>query len=321
MQYQFHSKKLAPIVLFVYNRPRHTQKTVEALQNCELASASELYIFSDGPKTDATEKICSQINQVRQYIKKIDGFKNIHINESPTNKGLANSVISGVSSVINKHGKVIVVEDDLVVHQFFLRFMNEALDFYQNDNRIYSIGGFNYGFEIPSRYKKDVYIVHRSESKGWGTWADRWKDIDWSIADSAKFFSNEKEMKKFNRGGIDMCNMLQRQLNGQIDSWAIRWDYHVYKHNAYCLRPIKTLAQNIGFDGSGVHSGSTPDENYHASLYSLAEYKIHLVKRIKRNHHIATNFRNFWGIEPPVPILKRIKRSIKRLLRPLHFNQ
>lgn len=310
---------LAPIVLFVYNRPCHTQQTVKALQRCERASESELYIFADGPKECASEEIQQKITEVRQYIHSIEGFRSIHIEESSKNKGLANSIITGVSKVIEKCGKVIVIEDDLIVHPFFLRFMNEALDFYQGDSRIYSIGGFNYGFNVPTNYRKDIYIVHRSESKGWGTWANRWKDVDWDITDSVTFFSHDKEIKKFNRGGIDMSGMLQRQLNGQIDSWAIRWDYHLYKHNAFCLRPIKTFAKNIGFDGSGVHSGSSPDENYHAALYNLAEYKIHLVKNIKQDNKIAINFRNFWGEEEPVPIFKRTKRLIKKGLRSLHI--
>lgn len=312
------AKNLAPIILFVYNRPWHTQQTVEALQNCDLAEVSDLYIFADGPKEDASDETQHKIAEVRQYIHTIDGFKSIHIQESPTNKGLANSIITGISKVIEKHGKVIVIEDDIIVHPFFLRFMNEALDFYQQDKRMYSIGGFNYGFNIPSRYNKDVYIVHRSESHGWGTWLDRWKDVDWNITDANNFFSNEREIKKFNRGGMDMCGMLRRQLNGQIDSWAIRWDYHLYKHNAYCLRPIKTFAKNIGFDGSGVHCGSEPDENYHAELYDLAEYKMHFVKNIKQNHKVANNFHNFWGKEEPVSLSKRTKRLFKRILHSFH---
>lgn len=303
---------LAPIILFVYNRPWHTQLTVEALQKCELATESDLHIFADGPKEDASDEAQQKIADVRKYIHTIDGFKSIHITESPINKGLANSVIQGVSEVINKYGKVIVVEDDIVAHPFFLRFMNEALDFYADDHRIYSIGGYNYNFQIPQSYKKDVYIVHRAESWGWATWKDRWDNIDWKIGDAPSFFQSENKIKRFNRGGSDMSNMLKAQLNGEIDSWAIRWDYHMYKHNAYCLRPVKTLVNNIGFDGTGIHSGDMDTSTYSAPQYDNTIYKINMVKSIKPNKTICRAFKHFFDGIPCVSPVKKIKRFVKR---------
>ena len=190
----------APIILFVYNRPWHTQQTVEALQNCELAAASDLYIFADGPKANATEEKRNKISEVRKYIHTIDGFHSVTIKESETNKGLANSIISGVTKVIERYDKVIVIEDDIVAHPFLLRFMNEALDFYHDDKKIYSIGGFNYDFPFSPQYTKDIYIVHRAESWGWGTWADRWKNVDWDINDAQSFFNSKREQKRDDPG-------------------------------------------------------------------------------------------------------------------------
>lgn len=305
---------LAPIVLFVYNRPWHTQQTVEALQRCELASGSDFYIFSDGPKDNASSEAKHKISEVRQYIHTIDGFKSIHIQESPQNKGLANSVIQGVSEVIEKHGKVIVLEDDLIVHPFFLRFMNEALEFYKADKRIYSIGGFNYNVKFPDSYQNDVYIVHRAESCGWGTWSDRWDDVDWTIADATAFFKSKRKQRRFNRGGYDMSSMLQAQLNGKIDSWAIRWEYHLYKHNAYCLRPVNTLVMNIGFDGTGVHSGNMDTSDYSAPEYHDTSYLIRLIPNIKPNKQVTRNFHDHWGIAQTISLSKRIKRLIKKTL-------
>lgn len=304
---------LAPIILFVYNRPWHTQKTVEALQECEMSIESDLYIFADGPKDDASDETRQKIAEVQQYIHSIDGFKSIHIQESPTNKGLANSVISGVKMVMEKYGKVIVVEDDIVAHPFFLRFMNDALEFYAKDHRIYSIGGNNYNFSIPRSYKKDIYIVHRSESWGWATWKDRWDSVDWSIHDGKEFFSRKKKQKKFNRGGSDMSDMLQAQLHGDIDSWAIRWDYHLYKHDAYCLRPVKTLVENIGLDGTGIHCGNMDTSNYTGEKYDNSIYNIKLVKGIKPDKHVCTAFKAFFdGAPPSVCTLKKVKRFLKK---------
>lgn len=306
---------LAPIVLFVYNRPWHTRQTVEALQRCELASESELYIFTDGPKPNATEECRAKIEKVRDYIHTIEGFKATHIEKSPTNKGLANSVIDGVTKIIKMYGKVIVLEDDLIVHPFFLRFMNEALDFYKNDKRIYSIGGFNYNVKFPNSYSNDIYIVHRAESCGWGTWSDRWNGIDWTIADATSFFKSKRKQRLFNRGGDDLSGMLQAQLNGEIDSWAIRWDYHLYKHNAYCLRPVNTLVLNIGFDGTGIHCGTMDTSEYSAPKYHDTSYSIHLTRNIKLNKQVERNFHDYWGTVPSLSLYKKIKQLIKRALR------
>ena len=209
---------------------------------------------------------------------------------------------------------MIVVEDDIVAHPFFLRFMNEALDFYANDHRIYSIGGYNYNFQIPQSYKKDVYTVHRAESWGWATWLDRWHNVDWEVSDAVSFFESKRRQRKFNRGGNDMSSMLQAQLNGEIDSWAIRWDYHLYKHNAYCLRPVKTLVTNIGFDGTGIHSGAMDTSDYSAPKYNNTSYSIRLIHNIKPNKQVARNFHDYWGTTPTVPLSKRIKRLIKKTL-------
>lgn len=309
---------LAPIILFVYNRPWHTQQTVEALQCCELAADSDLFIFADGPKLDASEEQKNKISEVRNYIHTIQGFANIFIEEAEKNKGLANSVISGVSKVIKKYGKAIVVEDDIVAHPFFLRFINEALDFYRDDKKIYSIGGFNYGFPFSPKYTKDIYIVHRAESCGWGTWADRWKYVDWNIKDTQSFFYSKHKQKRFNRGGDDMSGMLREQLEGKIDSWAIRWDYHLYKHNAYCLRPVKTLVDNIGFDGSGIHCGTMDTSNYTAEINKTSQYNIHLEKNIKEDRKVAKSFHDFWGVSPHVTITKKIKRKIKKMVKGLY---
>lgn len=307
--------KITPIVLFVYNRPWHAQQTVESLQRCELAAESDLYIFADGPKTCATEEQKAKISEVRKYIHTIDGFHSVSIEESETNKGLANSIIYGVTKVINKHDRVIVMEDDLIVSPIFLNFMNDALDLYQNDKRIYNIGGFNYSFPFPAKYQKDVYIVHRAESCGWGTWANRWNNVDWDISDAQTFFQSKHKQKHFNRGGDDMSGMLREQLEGKIDSWAIRWDYHLYKHNAYCLRPVKTLVNNIGFDGSGIHSGTMDTSKYTAEINKSSQYNIHLKRNIKEDRKVAKNFHDFWGVSQHITITKRIKRKIKKIAK------
>lgn len=282
---------LAPIILFVYNRPEHTKKTVDALKKNEFASESVLYVFSDGAKEDATEEQKNKIREIRNYIHTITGFKELIIEEAPKNKGLANSVIYGVTKVINKHGKAIVVEDDIVTHPFFLRFMNECLDNYKDRDDIFMIGGYNQRFNFPWWYRKDIYLAHRVCSWGWATWKSRWDKADWAVEEYSFMCKNPKKQTLFNRGGEDLFPMLTAQMDGKIDSWAIRWEYSLYKFNAVCIRPRFSFVVNCGFDGSGVHCGKVRD-NYSADMYNRKKYCISLPINIRTHKAIEIVFRN-----------------------------
>lgn len=303
---------LAPIILFVYNRPEHTKKTVEALKRNELASESVLYVFSDGATEDATEEQKNNVHEIRKYIHTITGFKELIIEEAPKNKGLANSVIYGVTKVINKHGKAIVVEDDIVTHPFFIRFMNECLDKYEDRRYIFMIGGYNMAFEFPWWYWKDIYVVHRSCSWGWATWKSRWDLADWSVSDYSIMCQDINLQNKFNRGGNDMFPMLTAQMNGKIDSWAIRWDYSLYKHDAVCIRPVKTLVTNNGMDGTGIHCKQTDDKT--AKPYNKLTYEIKLYKRLKVYTSIEQAFKNtFYPTQPLPPFSYKIRRFLANI--------
>lgn len=311
---------LAPIVLFVYNRPFHTRQTLEFLSRNELADDSLLYVFADGPKENASVEQLKNIREVRELIHKISGFKEVYIEESACNKGLANSVIAGVSKVVEKYGKVIVVEDDIATNKFFLRYMNDALEKYSNYKEIYSVGGANYNFHIPKIYlkKHDTYIVHRAETWGWGTWKRCWFDVDWNVEDFDEFACDRREIHKFNRGGTDMFPMLNAQLNGEIDSWGIRWDYHLYKHNACCIRPCKSFVKNIGLDNTGIHCGFIDVDDFMASQYDSPTYEIRFDDKIAICNRIARSFKKFHGTswqESIDEIKAKGKQLTKKLLR------
>ena len=304
---------LAPVILFVYKRPWHTQQTVEALQKNELAAESDLFIFADGPKTNATEEQKEKVRQVREYIHKIDGFKSITICEKETNCGLANSVIAGVTEIINKFGKAIVVEDDLVTSKYFLRFMHEALDFYENDDRIFSVSGYNYPagiMKIPRNYKHDIYLSYRHGSWGWGTWKNRWNSVDWEASDFTVFSGDTGIQKAFNRSGTDMSRMLKDQMEGKIDSWAIRFDYSLFKQNKFNIRPVKSLVTNVGFDNSGTHTGT--DEKLITTLDNCWLPKI---EAVEPNKKILKNFRKVFDPPPRYSLKRFINKVWKRLLK------
>lgn len=283
---------LAPIILFVYNRLDHTRLTVEALQRNELASVSTLYVFADGVKENATEGERQKVQNVRDYIHSISGFKEVIIEETVSNKGLANSVIAGVTKVINEYGKVIVVEDDIVTHPFFLRFMNDCLDVYEQRQDIFMIGGYTRNIKMPYFYRNDIYITHRSNSWGWATWRNRWMLADWNVGDYLDLKESESLIRRFNRGGEDMFPMLRSQMEGRIDSWAIRWDYCMFKNNAYCVYPVMTFNNNVGLDGSGVHCEAS-NSNIAAPFYNNKTYDIQLPVGIKENRVISKRFHEF----------------------------
>jgi hypothetical protein len=244
-----------PIVLFVYNRPVHTRRTVESLQKNTLARESELVVYSDAPKT---QEAAGAVREVREYIKTITGFKSVRIVERDRNWGLANSIIDGVTSVVNRYGRIIVLEDDLVTSPHFLEYMNAALHHYERDPKAFSIGAYNFpakAMAIPGDYQWDTYTSVRCCSWGWGTWIDRWKRVDWSMDYYETFMRDRGAQTLFNKGGPDMTQMLKLQYEGRIDSWAIRFCYAHYANNMRCIYPVKTMVMNIGLDHSGTHCG------------------------------------------------------------------
>ena len=239
------TSKLAPIALFVYNRLEHTQSTVTSLQENELASESDLFVFSDGAKDQAGSEA---VQRVRRCICGIQGFKSVTVIERERNLGLANSVIAGITQLCNEFGRVIAMEDDLLTTSDFLTFMNQALDRYENEPRIFSVSGFNFGFNTPEHYAYDAFCFYRSSSLGWGTWKDRWERADWKLSDYEAFCADKKQQQQFNRGGEDLCNMLALQMHGKIDSWAIRWAYTHYKQDALSLLSLRSRVFHIGSD-------------------------------------------------------------------------
>lgn len=239
----------APILLFTYKRLQELKQTVEALQDNLLAKESELYIFSDAAKS---EKDQHAVIEVRNYLKTIVGFKKNHIVEASHNKGLANSIIDGVTIILKQSNKVIVLEDDLITSSNFLDFMNQALDFYEKNEKVFSIAG--YSFPLKHDETADIYFTKRSSSWGWATWKDRWDNIDWKVSDYKKFKNNPTMQKSFNRMGSDLSSMLMKQMNGKMDSWAIRWCYHQFKQNLFTVYPTTSKVKNIGFSDGATHT-------------------------------------------------------------------
>ncbi len=241
--------KTVPIVVFTYRR--NIDELLTSLLSNDLSKKSNLYIFSDGYKNNIDKK---DVLLVRKNLKLINGFHSIEIIESETNKGLAKSVIDGVTEILNKYEKVIVLEDDLIVSNNFLTYMNEALNFYKYEENIWSISGYTPCLDYLNNYEKDIFLAFRANSWGWATWKNRWEKIDWDIKDWDSFKKDSILIDKFNRGGDDLFKMLEVQMLGKIDSWAIRWCYNQFKYNSFTIYPTKSRVVNIGFDSMGTHN-------------------------------------------------------------------
>lgn len=243
---------LAPIVLFVYNRPQHTEQTLNALKSNKLASDSKLFIFADGAKEDASNNELDTISIVRQIIRSQQWCGNVEIIESNFNKGLATSIQTGVTKIVEKYGKVIVMEDDLVTSPAFLSYMNKCLDYYQHRKSVFSISAYSYPdnkFKIPQDYLFDVFVGLRNSSWGWGTWVDRWEQIDWEVNCYSRL--SEAMENALNRGGDDVFELLKMQQTGKLNIWSIQFTMAHFVNHAVSIVPCTSYVDNVGLDGSG----------------------------------------------------------------------
>ena len=283
--------KLSPIVLFTYMRLDTLKKTVESLSANLLADSSDLIIYSDGSKSSKDDVI---IAEIRAYLKTISGFKTVTIHESPINRGLAKSIIEGVTTVINQYSKVIVLEDDLIVSQNFLVFMNAALDFYEQNNKVFSVSGYSLKVAFPKNYEYDVYFTPRGLSWGWATWKDRWATVDWEIKDFEKLKTDKIARKNLALGGTDLFPMIKNHIENTIDSWAIRWFYSQYRSNQLTVFPLLSKVQNIGFDAMATH---TNVYNRYKILFDYSKQQSYNFKpNAITNPVILKSFQSYYGL-------------------------
>ncbi len=253
---------LAPIILFVYNRPEHTLRCLESLKKNELANESTLYIFCDGAKENASKEDIVNIKEVQSIISQKQWCKQVLINKQELNIGLRNSVINGVRQVFNDYKKAIIIEDDLILSKFFLTYMNKGLELFENDLTVSQISGHSFQLNVSS-LKEDAYFLPLTTTWGWATWKRVWDEVDFNGSDFNNVLSNKKAIKAFNLdNSYDYYSMLLKQINStkKISSWGIMFWFHTFKNNYKVLFPKYTLVSNIGFDGSGTHKANSTIE-------------------------------------------------------------
>ncbi len=305
---------MSPITLFVYNRPWHTEQTLRALQANELASESILYVYADGAKADASQEVREQIKAVRQLITKEQWCKEVHLIERNKNWGLADNIVDGVTKVVNKHAKIIVLEDDIVISKGFLRYMNDALEVYQDEDKVMHVGAY-----LPHVKRKKVqsetFLSRFMNCWGWGTWKESWDKLNWDVDTLYKEVTKSSEqLYEFNLEGVlDYENQLKANITGQLNTWAIRWFTSIFLQNGLCLYPNKSLVQNIGMDNSGVHCSEGMSETFKTNLYH-GKIKVHNLRTLKESTSGKDYLKAFYRVNPPkVPLKTRIKKILKSL--------
>jgi hypothetical protein len=244
----------APVLLFVYNRPEHTRRTVEALKINILASYSDLFIFSDAPKKiEAAEAV----REVREYLKSVNGFRTVNIVERDKNWGLANSIIDGVTRLCNEYGRVIVLEDDLITSPFFLNYMNDALDVYQDEEKVMHVSG--YMFPVEMNGSMETFFLRNASSWGWATWDRAWRQFK---KEPKKLLGEytEQKINDFNMdGAYNFWTQVELNVTGSINTWAIFWYASIFDVGGLCLYPAASMVSNIGHDDTGEHCPKCSD--------------------------------------------------------------
>lgn len=312
--------KLAPIVIFVYKRADHTLNLLESLTECPLASDSDVYIYADGAKKPEDEADVAAVRNLIHEERWTQVFNSLTIIESSANRGLANSIIGGATDVINRYGKVLVLEDDLIVEPQYIAYMNQALDAFGNDNSKYAVVGWTYPVNALKGYKKDAWVHYRPCSWGWGTWKDRWDKVVWNHED-AKFeekLSDSAWCDKFKRAGNDLAPMLRRQLDGKIDSWAIRWTAAATDLDLMTVFPTVPVITNDGRDGSGTHAHAV-DNDSRAKVNNISHRSCDDImvngKLLYDFSGISINkkiIRQAWNYDSDT-IYKKIKRNLRKI--------
>lgn len=298
----------APIALFTYNRADKTQRVVESLlQNAE-AKYSDLFIFSDGSKSPEKK---AGVKENRKYIHTISGFKSISIIEREKNWGLANSLIAGITEVINKYGRVIVVEDDLILSPYFLKFMNDGLEKYKDDDRVGTINAF-----VPPIKEKlpDTYFLYFMHPWGWATWKRSWDLLNLNT----KYLLRKMrfKVKKFNLGGnCGSYGNLYCQKVGKVDSWYIRFYASLFLNKKLNLFPKQAMVINGGLDGSGTHCGTGWAEKYsfESSHIPIILKNIPVVESMEAYGKFKRFYDNSCDSTSLVSKLERLKSFLRRL--------
>ena len=270
----------APIIIFTHKRINHLKKLIYSLKNNKLCKKSNVIIFSDGPRNNTLE--IKSVKKVRNFLKTISGFKSVKIYERSNNYGLAKNIINGLDTVFKKFSNAIILEDDLVVDNFFLEYLNDGLDIYKKNKSVASIHAYIY----PIKFKKKIpnyFFIKGADCWGWATWKRAWKIFEKNGNKLIKIIDKKKQKKDFNfNNSFNYYDMLVSQIKKKNNSWAIRWYASAFIRDMLTLYPKTSHVKNIGMDNTATH-GVGLINNYTNKLVRKKYIKINKLMAIKEN--------------------------------------
>lgn len=301
-------KDLAPILLFVYNRPQHVKRAISSLLQNREAAASDLYVFSDAARS---AEDAAAVEMVRKEIADIQGFRSVSVVKRNENFGLARSIIEGVTSIVNRYGRVIVLEDDLVVSPYFLRFMNDALEVYKDEPRVGHIQACDF---IQSAALPETFLIKWTGSWGWATWQRAWELFNPNGQELLDQLCERRLTKQFDfNGKYGFTRMLRQQIEGKNNSWAIRWNASLFLADVLSLNVGRSLVSNEGLDGSGTNSVSL--DPYRSAL-SMNPIEVRPISPVVENLEARKAYERYYARTNSkwAKAKRRLQRTVKALL-------
>lgn len=292
------------IALFVYKRTVHTTRTISALAKCPEASSSDLVVYSDGPRNEADS---AAVHATRAIVRSAQGFRSLRLVERERNLGLAANIVSGVTESFAHADRLIVLEDDIEVSPKFLAFMRAALDHYESRHDVWSISGYMYPVSLDPAYQFDSLLFPRFSCWGWATWKDRWLRVQWKKPDRGAFLASGDVFRNFWQAGNDLPEIMLDLIDGRNDSWSILFNYSQIGNEGFSVHPVRSLAQNIGFDETGTHTRRAHMSGRKHSMVEGMGVADHFRFADVYDEHCTEPLRRFFS--------NRIPRKLKNLVR------
>ncbi|PAF43786.1 hypothetical protein [Helicobacter sp. 11S03491-1] len=302
-------ENLAPVMIMVYDRLDCLKNAIESLAKNSLARHTDVFIVSDAPYKLEHQKA---IKEVRDYINTLSHtslFKSVEGIFWQSNKGSFNSGKEATDYIFSKYERLISFEDDILVSNKFLEYMNQALELYKDNQEIISItSSVHYDNKkiIPKNYPYDVFLLKMFSPWGTGMWKDRYESIDWELKGVEEFIKDKKQIKAFNAISTHMLPILKDTLENNKKHADVMICFNMFKTNRYTLYPIKPLSVNVGHDGRGEHCGVNP---FWQNQELIPDFCPKLIKNILYSKTLAKNYQKaFYSYRADliIPFLKSI---------------
>lgn len=300
--------KHSMVCVFAFNRPDPVKMVLERLSACEDVLNRDVVVYIDGARNGSDEeKIADVINIVKTFQR--TSLKRIEIRCRERNYGCQGNISGAITEVLSSTDRIIVIEDDVLVSKYFLRYMDSALDKYYSDKRIWGVNGHQCPYmKVPRSYRGDVYLSPRNLCTGWGTWRDRWMPVDFEIHDWLQFISSPENADKVLAAGWDIRGLLDRHYEGKLNSWALPCTYYMIKNSMYVIEPRYSLTKNIGFGIESVHTVHQDEMWSHQKYYNFDPV---LPWPIDSNEQLLKRFRYVYQDHR---VLMRVVRKLKRIV-------